>query len=368
MVLKEKVQILAIGIAVVTVTSFVTVFALKSGSGSNSLFASSGNLASDIGGTTVAKAESDLDTDKDGLDNKTEIEMKLDPWSADTDGDRLSDGREVNVYDTDPLVKDTDSDGYEDGIEVANGHDPNDPDPDALLDEEVMAAEGSALNDILTSIEKGEDIDLSQLGELKIDENSIRSLGTQLGADPSAIESFELPEVRDSDIKVGEENNQEANQRYFDELQNVLYKECTFCDMDGGNEIVSRLESGDLSSFDEYAEDLADIADGLLDLEATPATVDLHKEGVALGLSGAESLYDIASGGLSRADDGGLGAAIKFKGLLSSFQSILSQVDSLTTMYNISGIPNIDPGLYSGMGSEATIGDSINLGLENSDE
>jgi hypothetical protein len=65
-----------------------------------------------------------------------------DPLNADTDGDGLSDGDEVNVHGTDPLLKDTDGDGLPDGWEVDNGLNPlsasgddgadGDPDDDGL--------------------------------------------------------------------------------------------------------------------------------------------------------------------------------------------------------------------------------------------
>lgn len=38
--------------------------------------------------------------------------------AADTDGDRLTDADELNLYGTDPLKKDTDGDGFSDGVEV----------------------------------------------------------------------------------------------------------------------------------------------------------------------------------------------------------------------------------------------------------
>ena len=65
-----------------------------------------------------------------------------DPLNADTDGDGLSDGDEVNVHGTDPLLRDTDGDGLPDGWEVDNGLSPlsasgddgagGDPDDDGL--------------------------------------------------------------------------------------------------------------------------------------------------------------------------------------------------------------------------------------------
>ncbi len=78
------------------------------------------------------------DTDGDGLNDGDEINKhQTDPNVADTDGDGLSDGDEINKHNTDPLVADTDGDGLNDGDEI-NKHntDPNvaDTDGDGLSD------------------------------------------------------------------------------------------------------------------------------------------------------------------------------------------------------------------------------------------
>lgn len=65
------------------------------------------------------------------------------PLLADTDGDGLTDGQEINSYKTDPTNPDTDGDGYSDKVEVQNGADPlnaadpkfTDKDGDGLTDE-----------------------------------------------------------------------------------------------------------------------------------------------------------------------------------------------------------------------------------------
>jgi hypothetical protein len=48
----------------------------------------------------------------------------LQPFVPDSDGDRLSDGDELNDFGTDPLIEDSDADGFSDGDEVNNGNDP----------------------------------------------------------------------------------------------------------------------------------------------------------------------------------------------------------------------------------------------------
>ncbi|RPH95977.1 MAG: OmpA family protein [Calditrichaeota bacterium] len=71
-----------------------------------------------IGLLFTGPSSADADKDKDGLSNKIEKELGTDPKMADTDGDGLNDGAEVNQYRTDPLKADTDSDGLKDGAEV----------------------------------------------------------------------------------------------------------------------------------------------------------------------------------------------------------------------------------------------------------
>ncbi|HUF62786.1 MAG TPA: LamG-like jellyroll fold domain-containing protein [Verrucomicrobiales bacterium] len=68
----------------------------------------------------------DGDFDGDGLTNLEEFLLGTRPDLADTDGDGLSDGDEVNIYGTDPLNPDTDGDTLEDGAEVASDP-PTDP-------------------------------------------------------------------------------------------------------------------------------------------------------------------------------------------------------------------------------------------------
>jgi hypothetical protein len=64
------------------------------------------------------------DADSDGLANDAEYVALTKPTVADTDGDGLSDGAEVNTHGTNPVVTDTDGDDMPDPWEVANGISP----------------------------------------------------------------------------------------------------------------------------------------------------------------------------------------------------------------------------------------------------
>lgn len=66
----------------------------------------------------------------DGLALSFVVGMGTEPLSADTDGDGLTDGDEVNIYGSDPLLLDSDGDGMSDTQEAALGTALNNPDTD----------------------------------------------------------------------------------------------------------------------------------------------------------------------------------------------------------------------------------------------
>ncbi|WP_404362435.1 Ig-like domain-containing protein [Corallococcus coralloides] len=79
----------------------------------------------DPGETNPLNAADDVDADGDGVDNATELELGLDPFNPDSDGDGLMDGID-GLVDTDgdglidALDTDSDNDGLSDGEEDAN--------------------------------------------------------------------------------------------------------------------------------------------------------------------------------------------------------------------------------------------------------
>jgi outer membrane protein OmpA-like peptidoglycan-associated protein len=82
-------------------------------------------------GLTAVGESGNADPDHDGLTNAQEKELGTDRKKADTDGDGLSDGEEVNTYKTNALKDDSDGDGLKDGDEVkVYRTDANKPDTD----------------------------------------------------------------------------------------------------------------------------------------------------------------------------------------------------------------------------------------------
>lgn len=68
--------------------------------------------------TTDTAVASATDQDADNAPDEIEPGLGLDPTNADTDGDYVADGDELNLYGTDPLNGDTDGDGVGDGEEL----------------------------------------------------------------------------------------------------------------------------------------------------------------------------------------------------------------------------------------------------------
>jgi hypothetical protein len=72
-------------------------------------------------------ADAKWDLDEDELISLGEFQSNTDPNNPDSDNDCLTDGKEVMVYGSDPVLADTDSDDSLDGQEIGFGSNPLDP-------------------------------------------------------------------------------------------------------------------------------------------------------------------------------------------------------------------------------------------------
>ncbi|MGC6466785.1 MAG: LamG-like jellyroll fold domain-containing protein [Akkermansiaceae bacterium] len=98
--------------------------------------------------------DASLDEEGDGLSNLEEFQRGTRPDDEDSDDDSLSDGDEVNVHLTNPLVVDTDLDGLTDGEEVnTEGTNPllEDSDSDGIYDAPEVAGGLNPLSTDATS-------------------------------------------------------------------------------------------------------------------------------------------------------------------------------------------------------------------------
>jgi hypothetical protein len=65
-----------------------------------------------------APAATGTDQDADNFTDALEGDLGLNPADADTDGDYVADGDELNLYSTNPTIADTDGEGSLDGVEL----------------------------------------------------------------------------------------------------------------------------------------------------------------------------------------------------------------------------------------------------------
>jgi hypothetical protein len=101
------------------------------------------------------------DTDRDGLNDAAEVNTHLtNPLLVDTDGDTLSDGAEVNTHGSNPLLRDTDGDRFSDAVEVAMGTSPS----NANNFPNNLALVGSGIIGTRLSLETGPDVPYEHVG------------------------------------------------------------------------------------------------------------------------------------------------------------------------------------------------------------
>jgi len=145
------------------------------------------------------------DADNDGVDNAREYRFGTDPFLADTDGDGLSDGDEIDLYSSSPRSSDTDEDGLSDAEEIqVHGTDPTnaDSDDDGLSDlEEITNYQTDPMN--ADSDNDGVD-DLAEI-RLLTDPNDAASVPQQLDFYEESFEGAQPPVewYRPADAQAG---------------------------------------------------------------------------------------------------------------------------------------------------------------------
>lgn len=157
--------------------------------------------------------------------------------TRDSDKDGLPDREEI-IYGTDPFKPDTDGDSYVDGEEVSTGHDPLDADDNG----KTRPGNFGSLKPNLTTktinltiaslVESDGDINPAKVNEANID-NIISSLNTQAGL------ILYVEPVKDSDLKISNDNSSEAVSRYLATI-GPLFREYLF-----NTKLLSKMANSD---------------------------------------------------------------------------------------------------------------------------
>ena len=159
--------------------------------------------------------DADADPDGDGLGHFRELASGTDPLVADTDGDSLLDGAELDAHGTLPTAPDTDADDLTDDSELRLGTDPTDPDSndngvldghevyesDAQFEELGVTVAVTGVGDIAPTVELVDESAADWLGDLPGLASSVIDVSTErefesstltIPFDPAAIENGDI--------------------------------------------------------------------------------------------------------------------------------------------------------------------------------
>lgn len=129
--------------------------------------------------------DGDEDEDEDNLSNIYEVKNNLQAWNADSDGDGLNDGEEVNIYGTNPLLEDTDGDTLPDGSDVKLNFNPNkkDSNDNGITDDKEYVRQ-----------------ELSESIEEEVNDGAITNVTVKLDVTGDASENTTINNVYNEDI------------------------------------------------------------------------------------------------------------------------------------------------------------------------
>ncbi len=232
----------------------------------------------------------------------------------DSDNDGLKDWEE-ELYKTNPNNPDTDADGYLDGEEINSGHNPLVKAPgDKLtfyplplgekynITKKVLDAE--TINSLLDSYiyQKGEYINdhpevsspetfSASIKESTIQEMSRRALASTY---PIILEKAqktisEMPEIfeiniADEDIKISNNNSQEAIKLYLSQVSSILNADTFFLQEQSYRALVSAYENNDFSKLDNLIKLNDEKIEIAKEITVPSSWKEIHKEGLKLTL------------------------------------------------------------------------------------
>ncbi|MBQ6510881.1 hypothetical protein IJI94_02835, partial [Candidatus Saccharibacteria bacterium] len=263
---------------------------------------------------------SEDDDDFDGLSNREENRYGMNPLSADSDMDSLSDYDELKVHHTDPLAEDTDGDGLADYSEVAlskadqYNFDPNTPDYNGETLEYTEPA--SETTSIAYTVTGTGDIPLTYIDAVNptdIDE-SLENLGGTAYTFQSAGEvdsaTITVPFVTEATTGESEDDNT---------LGAVEVSDGNITDED-----VFAIAM----TFDDSDEEAETVQSSVSDVDKT---IDQTNNTISINLSDNQAILFVGDGGINGQDDDTLGASGLSSAIKSAFNKVKTAVQTVVT-------------------------------------
>ncbi len=144
------------------------------------------------------------------------------PLERDSDGDGLSDRDEI-IYGLDAYTKDTDGDGYLDGEEIASGYDPSDASANSKSGVTGVSLRSPTANltDRLMNLTIASIInDSGELDATQVNEKQYADILESVNNEGAL--SIYLPPPTDSDMKIIDDNSEEAVKKYLKSISFIV--------------------------------------------------------------------------------------------------------------------------------------------------
>ncbi len=213
-----------------------------------------------------------------------------DPKTIDSDNDGLPDQLEA-IYGTDPHNPDTDGDGYLDGEEVMSGYDPLKPAPDDKISDKAIVPRpksGSLSVNLTDELAKAlsETIKNAPSDAFSTNGNSVdlqnndlidNALATALAKSPQL--NF-IPIFQDKDIKISNENGQEATKNYIHQVSDIISKNLSGSGLEGSaiEAASAAAQTKDFSKVDQFIAAYEKNFQEIKALTAPASCKEIHKK------------------------------------------------------------------------------------------
>jgi hypothetical protein len=191
---------------------------------------------------------------------------RADSFVRDSDQDGLSDGKE-KIYGTDERKADTDGDGIRDGDETRNGTDPT-------VHGESLVRDSAALMENLTIRYFVWARDFVGFADPQLNDDAVRRF-----LDAEGVTTLQLPTVTDAELKLIEDNSDDAVRAYFEALARIQLPNSTAAYTDLAEEVIQSQQSAVL---DDVLVGFDLTIASLRAVPTPPKLAEVHRQQVAL--------------------------------------------------------------------------------------